>query len=75
MMSERGAKPEVDMIDIYEQMLFERANKGIRPVLYLSSAKDLECSMIMLLNEDADDCFAEVETPTAKRYGYQLMTN
>jgi len=75
MMSERTAKPEVDMIDIYEQMLFERANKGIRPVLYLSSPKDLECSMLMLLNEDADDCFAEIETPTAKRYGYQVITN
>jgi hypothetical protein len=74
-MSESGVKPEVDMIDLYEQMLFERANKGIRPVLYLSSPKDLECSMIMLLNEDADDCFAEIETPTAKRYGYQVMTN
>lgn len=74
-MNESRVKPEVDMIDIYEQMLFERASKGIRPVLYLSSSKDLECSMIMLLNEDAEDCMMETGQPTSKRYGYQVMTN
>jgi hypothetical protein len=74
-MSECRVKPEVDMIDLYEQMLFERASKGIRPVLYLSSSKDLECSMIMLLNEDAEDCLMETEQPTSKRYGYQVITN
>jgi hypothetical protein len=40
-----------NMIDLYEQMLFERAAQGIRPVLYISSSKDLECSMVMLLDE------------------------
>ena len=39
------------MIDLFEEMLYERAAKGIRPVLYVSSQKDLECSVLMLLGE------------------------
>ena len=39
------------MLDLYEAMLRTRAVKGIRPVLYVSSQTDLECSVLMLLNE------------------------
>jgi hypothetical protein len=39
------------MLDLYEEMLYERSARGIRPVLYVSSRKDLECSVLMLLNE------------------------
>ena len=39
------------VVDLYEQMLHKRAAKGIRPVLYISSQTDLECSVQMLLNE------------------------
>ncbi|HEY7546367.1 MAG TPA: hypothetical protein VID27_15875 [Blastocatellia bacterium] len=49
------AKSGSDLIDVYEQMLFERAARGIRPVLYISSNKDLECSVLMLLDEPAED--------------------
>ena len=45
---------ESDVVDLYEQLLYERAAKGIRPVLYVSSPKDLECSVIMLLNKAPD---------------------
>lgn len=40
-----------EIVDLYEQMLYERAANGIRPLLYISSPKDLECSMLMLLDE------------------------
>jgi hypothetical protein len=43
-----------DMIDLYEEMLYERAAKGIRPVLYVSSPRDFECSAIMLLHRPAE---------------------
>ena len=40
-----------DVVDLYEDMLYTRAAKGIRPVLFVSSHKDLECSVLMLLDE------------------------
>jgi hypothetical protein len=40
-----------DMLDLYEEMLYARTAKGIRPLLYVSSHKDLECSVLILLNE------------------------
>jgi hypothetical protein len=40
-----------DMLDLYEEMLFVRVAKRVRPVLYVSSMKDLECSVLILLNE------------------------
>ena len=39
------------MVDLYEQMLYERAAQGIRPVLYISSPTDFECSIALLLDE------------------------
>jgi len=40
-----------DVVELYEELLYERAAKGIRPVLYVSSPTDLECSVLMLLNK------------------------
>jgi hypothetical protein len=42
---------EADVVDLYEEMLYERAAKGIRPVLYVSSDKDFKCSVLLLLGE------------------------
>jgi hypothetical protein len=39
-----------DMVDLYEEMLWVKAANGIRPLLYVSSSKDLECNVLMLLN-------------------------
>ena len=40
-----------DMVDLYEEMLWVKAtNSRIRPVLYVSSCRDLECNVLMLLN-------------------------
>src|SRR5258708_26757920 len=44
----------VDIVDLLEDMLFQPASSGIRPTLYLSARTDLECSMLMLLDETGD---------------------
>ena len=45
---------ESAIVDLYEEMLSERAAIGIRPVLYVSSRTDLECSVLMLLDESLE---------------------
>ncbi|HYM00582.1 MAG TPA: hypothetical protein VEZ90_16625 [Blastocatellia bacterium] len=40
-----------DTIELYEKMLDERAARGIRPFVYMSSPTDLECSVLMLLDK------------------------
>ena len=68
-------KRDVDLVGVFEEMLLQRAMRGIRPVLYVSSNTDLECSMLMLLDEaSADDCDA-LERGIARRPGYYVMTN
>lgn len=42
-----------DLVDVFEEMLYERAVRGFRPVLYVSSFTDLECNMVMLLDESS----------------------
>lgn len=64
-----------DLIDIYEQMLFERAARGIRPVLYISSNKDLECSALMLLDEPEDGLFSAWPSSFTTRVSLQPMTS
>ncbi len=64
-----------DLIDMYEHMLFERAARGIRPVLYISSNKDLECSMMMLLDEPADSLFSDWPSTFTRRISLQPMTS
>ena len=65
---------EIDIVDVYEQMLFQRASKGIRPMLYLSSYTDLECSMLMLDEEDQQRASGQ-QRPVAKGIGYHVVTN
>ncbi|MEK6299223.1 MAG: hypothetical protein AABO41_00750 [Acidobacteriota bacterium] len=40
-----------NVLDLCEEMLFARAAKGIRPLLYVSSDEDFECSVAKLLDE------------------------
>lgn len=68
-------KSDVDLLDLYEQMLFQRAVKGIRPVLYVSSYTDLECSMLMLLDEAGQSEIQGQQQSNAKSIGYHVMTN
>lgn len=65
----------VDTVDLVEEMLFERASSGIRPVLYLSSYKDLECSMLMLLDDTGEARWSAGHAPIPKHFGYHIITN
>ena len=64
-----------DMEDLYEEMLYTRASKGIRPVLYVSSHKDLECSVLMLLNEAPETKLAGRRLKAARGFRHRIMTN
>ena len=66
---------DVDIVELFEQMLFQRAAQGIRPVLYVSSYTDLECSMLMLLDEMSECCTAGSQQPLARKIGYHVNTN
>jgi hypothetical protein len=63
------------MVELFEQMLYQRAAKGIRPVLYVSSYTDLECSMLMLLDEESQGRSSGQQQPVAKGVGYHITTN
>jgi len=63
------------MVDVYEQMLYQRAAKGIRPTLYVSSYTDLECSMLMLLDEENQQLASGQQRPVPKGVGYHVITN
>jgi hypothetical protein len=65
----------VDMVDLLEDMLFQRASSGIRPMLYLSSHTDLECSMMMLLDETGEGQWPIERQPLAREIGYHIVTN
>lgn len=65
----------VDMIELMEEMLFQRAASGIRPTLYVSSYTDLECSMLMLLDDVGEVQWSGTKQPTAKQLGYHMVTN
>lgn len=66
---------EVDYVDLYEQLLYQRASLGIRPVLYISSQTDLECSMLMLLDDDGDALYTGGPLQSKSVVGYHLITN
>jgi hypothetical protein len=66
---------DIDMVELYEQMLFQRAAQGIRPVLYVSCYTDLECSMLMLLDESEHEKAHGVQRPVARGAGYHVITN
>jgi len=63
------------MIDLVEEMLFQRASTGIRPVLYVSSYTDLECSMLMLLDDMGEVQWSGTKPQAQKQAGYHMITN
>jgi len=71
----RHQNQDVDIVDIFEQMLSQRAAKGIRPVLYVSSYTDLECSLVMLLDESNRPESRETQQPTSRGVGYHVVMN
>jgi hypothetical protein len=64
-----------DRVDLYEEMLYARAAKGIRPVIYVSSQKDLECSVLMLLDQALETKLAGRRRPEAIGFRQHGMTN
>lgn len=60
-------------VDLYEELLFERATKGIRPVLYVSSCKDLECSVLMLLDEPPEITLAGRGSSAERGFGEHVL--
>ena len=64
-----------DMVEVFEDMLYERASRGFRPVLYVSSFTDLECNMLMLLDRSSDRILEDEFAPTDSRWGYQAIMN
>ena len=68
-------EPQVDLVDLLEEMLCQRAMKGYRPVIYMSSFMDLECNMLMLLNETAEGIDTGNLIPKASRSGYHVVMN
>jgi hypothetical protein len=61
-----------DVVELYEELLYERAAKGLRPVLYVSSPKDLECSVLMLLNKPPEVQLAGRQRVTATGLGQHV---
>lgn len=74
-MGMRHENMDVDMVEVFEQMLYQRAAKGIRPVLYVSSYTDLECSMLMLLDETSTHRASGQQQPVPHGLGYHVITN
>jgi hypothetical protein len=65
----------VDTVDLMEEMLFQRAASGIRPVLYLSSYTDLECSILVLLDGAGEARCSADQAPVSRQAGYHVITN
>jgi len=66
---------DLGMVDLYEEMLYERAAQGIRPMLYVSSYKDLECNVLMLLDQAPEVQLMGRQWPAAIGFGQRVMTN
>ncbi len=64
-----------DTVDLMEEMLFQRAASGIRPVLYLSSYTDLECSLLMLLDGSGEARWSSEHVKCAKQLGHHSVMN
>lgn len=63
------------MVDLFEEMLYERAAQGIRPMLYVSSNKDLECNVLMLLDQAPEVQLTGRRWPAAIEFGQRVLTN
>lgn len=74
-METKQTQTGVDMVDLVEEMLFQRASNGVRPALYISSYTDLECSMLMLLEDSGEAHWSGQRRSTSKQLGYDIIIN
>jgi len=75
MMGGKQTETGVNMVDLVEEMLFQRASTGIRPALYISSYTDLECSMLMLLEDSDEVHWSGNKQPAGTQLGYDIIIN
>jgi len=75
MVGRKQTETGVNMVDLVEEMLFQRASTGIRPALYISSYTDLECSMLMLLEDSDEVHWSGHKQPAGKQLGYDIIIN
>ena len=52
---QKERKQRFDIVDLYEELLAKRAEMGHRPVLYVSSERDLECNLIGMFEQEISD--------------------
>lgn len=71
----KETNPDVDIIDIFEEMLSQRARKGHRPFLFVSSFMDLECNLVMLLDDSADLASSDLPRTNSQWAGYHMIMN
>jgi len=64
----RGRKSKFDIVDIYEELLSHRAELGYRPVLYVSSERDLECNLIGMFEWSGSDEFSGEAIPASRAF-------
>lgn len=64
-----------DFLEVVEQMLYRRAANGIRPVLYMSSLTDFECSTVMLLEEVSEGWSAGRPRPVSDGIRFLVVSN
>ena len=74
-MGMRWERMEGDVIEVYEEMLYQRAVHGIRPVLYVSSFTDFECSRLMLLDRPSENSSSGPQRPMTERDHYDIRAN
>ncbi|HSB11078.1 MAG TPA: hypothetical protein VLM38_16435 [Blastocatellia bacterium] len=74
-MDTKQTQTSVDLVDLVEEMLFQRASNGTRPALYISSYTDLECSMLMLLEDSGVANWSGHSHPARKQLGYDIIMN
>jgi hypothetical protein len=64
-----------NIVDLYEEMLCARAARGIQPVLFVSSPKDIECSVLMLLNKPPEVLLAGRRRLVASGFGRHIKAS
>lgn len=62
----RERKQKFDIVDLYEELLAQRSDMGYRPVLYVSSERDLECNLIGMFESTGHDEFSGEAIPASR---------
>jgi len=60
---QRERKSRFDVVDLYEELLSRRAELGHRPVIYVSSERDLECTLIGMFERELSEAAVAEAVP------------